>query len=223
MVYRLPLICVFCFTMVFTISETHAQPYTTPSGNDTLRLGSITENGAVYPIVFLDEFILKDRLGSPEDRARRNRLRNDIFIVYPFAITAASIFKDVNENLEKMDRRHDRKKYLKTIDKSLDVAFKEPLKNLSIDQGHVLIKLVNRQTGQNCYSIIKELKGGINAMVWQSVGVFFNNSLTREYDPEGRDKEIETMVKELEASNNYRYQLYMQQALLKKAGNTQPR
>ena len=54
-------------------------------------------------------------------------------------------------------------------------------------------------------------------MLWQSAGVFFNNSLTREYDPLDRDKELEGMVKELETSNNYRYQLYMQQALLKKA------
>lgn len=186
------------------------------SKNDTIRLGAVSENGAVYPMMFLEEFVVTGKFLDPEARKRREKLKNDIFVVYPYAIAAAAIFKDVNANLEKMDARHDRKKYLKSIDKSLDVTFKEPLKNLSIDQGHVLIKLINRQTGQNCYSIIKELKGGLSAMVWQGVGVFFNNSLTREYDPLDRDREIEGLVRDLETSNSYHYQLYMQQSLLSK-------
>jgi uncharacterized protein DUF4294 len=186
------------------------------SANDTIRLGSVGENGKNYPMVFLPEFIKTSELMDQDDRKRRNRLRNDVFVVYPYALTAASIFKDVNTKLDNLDSRRDRKKYLKSIDKTLDNTFKEPLKNLSVDQGHVLIKLIDRQTGQNCYSIIKELKGGFSAVLWQSVGVFFSNNLARDYDPEGRDKEVEDIVKELEASAAYRYQLYQQEALLKK-------
>src|ERR1700729_3874745 len=138
------------------------------SVNDTIRLGAITENGKVFPMIFLPECMITGQMIKAEDRKRRDKLRNDIFTVYPYAITAAAIFKDVNSKLDSLDRRRDRKKYLKSIDKTLDASFKEPLKSLSIDQGHVLIKLINRQTGQNCYSIIKELKGGFNAMLWQS-------------------------------------------------------
>lgn len=58
----------------------------------------------------------------------------------------------------------------------------------------------------------------MSALMWQSVGVFFNNNLSREYDPDDKDKEIESIVKDLEASNAYRYQLYQQEALLRKAG-----
>lgn len=205
-----------CMVILFIASSAFAQP----SVNDTIRLGAVVENGHTYPMAFLPEQIIVDKTLDVAARIRRDKLRNDIFIVYPYAITAAAIFKDVNGNLEKMDRRHDRKKYLKSIDKSLDVAFKEPLKNLSIDQGHVLIKLINRQTGQNCYSIIKELKGGLSAMLWQSVGVFFNNNLVKAYDPEDKDREMEMLVRDLEASNNYNYQLYMQQTLLRKVAAT---
>ena len=186
------------------------------SVNDTIRLGAVVENGQVYPMILLDEYTKVEKYLDPAEKLRRDRLRNDIFTVYPYAITAAAVFKGINDNLEKMDGRHDRKKYLKSIDHSLDQTFKQPLKNLSIDQGHVLIKLINRQTGQNCYSIIKELKGGFSAVVWQSVGVMFNNNLNRDYDPGDRDKEIEGIVKDLEASNAYRYQVYQQEALLKK-------
>ncbi|MES2701625.1 MAG: DUF4294 domain-containing protein [Bacteroidota bacterium] len=184
--------------------------------NDTIRLGVITESGKDYPMIFLPDFVRAAPLMNVADRIKRDRLRNNIYKVYPYAMTAAAIFKDVNDNLDKYDARRDRKKYLKAIDKKLDHAFKEPLKNMSVDQGHVLIKLINRQTGQNCYTIIKELKGGFSAMVWQSVGVFFNNNLKKEYDPTGDDKEIEMLVREMEASTVYRYQLYQQQELMKK-------
>lgn len=189
---------------------------TLPHGNDTIRLGAYTEGTKVYPMVLLPEFERIAMIMDPVERNRRARLRNDIYVTYPYALAAASIFKEVNDNLENMDGRRDRKKYLKTTDKKLDRLFKQPLKNMSIDQGHVLIKLISRQTGQSCYTIIREFKGGLSAMVWQSVGVLFNNNLTRNYDGEDRDKEIESIVKDMEASASYRYQLYQQDAILKK-------
>jgi len=201
--------------LLFTAGNVAAQN----SEYDTIRVGAIVENDKTYPMILLPEMIVIGQITNQEERVRKAKLRNDIFTVYPYALTAATVFNSVNDSLDKFDRRHDRKKYLKSIDKSLDATFKEPLKNLTIDQCHVLIKLINRQTGQNCYSIIKELKGGFSAMVWQSVGVFFNNNLNHDYDPEGKDKEVEDMVKEMEASNIYRYQLYQQQALLRKIRN----
>jgi hypothetical protein len=187
------------------------------SETDTIRLGMVYEHGQPYPMVFLPEFEKTALFFDATQRVKRQRLRRDIYTVYPYALTAATIFRDVNDSVDKLDARRDRKRYLKTIDKRLEKVFKEPLKNMTIDQGHVLIKLVNRQTGQNCYSIIKELKGGFSAVVWQSVGVFFNNNLNKDYDPEGKDREIENIVRDMEASNNYRYQLYQQEQLLRKA------
>jgi Domain of unknown function (DUF4294) len=184
--------------------------------NDTILVGATVEKGVVYPMILLPEFVKTATTLDPEEQKRRDKLRSDIFTVYPYALTAAAVFKGINDNLDKIDRRHDRKKYLRSMDKNLDEVFKKPLKNLTIDQGHVLIKLINRQTGQNCYSIIKELKGGFSAVVWQSVGVLFNNNLNRDYDPDGDDKEIESIVKEMEASNLYRYQLYQQDIMMQK-------
>jgi hypothetical protein len=154
------------------------------------------------------------------DRLRRNRLRRDIYVVYPYAITAAAILRGVDSTMDAVERRRDRRKYLRAIDKQLDVAFKKPLKNLTIDQGHVLVKLINRQTGRNCYSIIKELKSGFSATIWQSVGLMFNNNLKEDYDPTGDDREMEAMVQILEASAHYKYQLYLQSELMKKIPGT---
>ncbi|MCF8450079.1 MAG: DUF4294 domain-containing protein [Taibaiella sp.] len=205
-------LCLFVGMLVAATGNTMAQEST----NDTIRLGAITEHGKVYPMAFLPEYFKTGLYINGEDRIRRDRLRRDIYVVYPYAITAAAIMKDVNATLDTLERRKERRRYLKSVDRQLDASFKEPLKNLTIDQGHVLIKLINRQTGKNCYSIIRELKGGFSAVLWQSVGVMFNNNLRRDYDPEDKDKEMETMVQILEASANYRYQLYMQQEMMKK-------
>jgi hypothetical protein len=209
----LPLVCLLLCTNCYT--------YAQQSDNDTIRLGVVTERGHEYPMVFLPEVNIPGLFMNDDDRNKRNRLRRDIYAVYPYAITASYILKDVHSTLETMDNRRDRKAYLKTIDKQLDNVFKESLKNMTIDQGHLLIKLIDRQTGQSCYSIIRELKGGVSALMWQSLGVFFNNNLRKPYDPEDKDKEIEGIVKDLESSNLYRYQLIQQDALLRKLAQTE--
>lgn len=186
------------------------------SANDTIRLGAIVEHGVTAPLIFLPEYLKTGIAIDEEARKERVRLRNNIYKVYPYALAAASVLKDVNTNLERQTDRRSRKKYLKEIDRQLDNTFKEPLKNLSVDQGHVLIKLINRQTGQNCYSIIKELKSGFSAMIWQGVGVLFNNNLKHNYDPTGEDSEVEKIVRDMEASAAYSYQLYRQEELMKK-------
>lgn len=191
--------------------------------NDTIRLGAVVENGATYPMAFLPEYTKTALYLDNDARLRRDRLRRDIYIVYPYALTAATILGDVHKILDTLESRRERKRYLRETDRKLDVAFKKPLKNLTVDQGHVLVKLINRQTGQNCYSIIRELRGGFNAVVWQSVGVMFNNNLRREYDPEGDDAEIEGIVQVLESSANYRYHLYMQQELMRTIPQTASR
>lgn len=190
------------------------------SAYDTIRVGGTIINGFNYPTAFLPEFEISSTFINPADRLRRDRLRRDIYIAYPYAITAAAILKDVSHTLDSLDGRRDRRRYLKEIDRQLDASFKEPLKNLTVNQGHVLIKLINRQTGQNCYSIIRELKSGFSAVVWQSVGLMFNNNLRQNYDPTGRDQEMEAMVQILEGAANYRYQLYMQAELMKKIPKT---
>ena len=127
----------------------------------------------------------------------------------PAGLMAADVLKDVDVNLAKMDARRDRKTYMKQVEKQLKDRFKGELENLSIDQGHILFKLIDRQTGKDCYSIIRELKGGFNAVVWQSVALVFSHNLRKEYDPQGEDKDIEKIVLEIEAyyREKYHYQV----------------
>ena len=188
------------------------------SANDTILLGAVIENGDTIPMIFLPDVI---KIGHIDPRyaaqkAKFDELRYNVYKVYPYAVIAAGILKDVDANLERLPDRRARKAYLKTVEKQMNDRFKGELENLTISQGQVLVKLIDRQTGQNCFHIIKELKGGFNAFIWQSVALIFSNNLKREYDPEDRDKDIETVVREIEAYNTNRYRVQLQQSQMRR-------
>jgi len=130
-----------------------------------------------------------------------NRLRNAVYVTYPYARTAGITLNDVNQQLEKVSKR-ERKKYIKSREKELKEQFADPLSNLSVYQGRVLMKLINRQTGNNCYSIIKEYRGGVNARFYQTVAFFFGSSLKQDYDlvHDATDRQIESIVKEIDGA-----------------------
>lgn len=183
-----------------------------------LLAAEIEPNGDTVAMVYLPEVEIKDVLPKrfAKQQAYYNQLRYNVYKVYPYAVIAADILKDVDVNLAKCQSRREEKEYLKTVEKKLNSRFKGELENLSISQGQVLVRLIDRQTGKNCFSIIKELKGGFSAVVWQSVALLFSNNLRREYDPTDRDKDIEKIVQELEASNYYHYHYDHQQTMLTK-------
>jgi hypothetical protein len=181
--------------------------------NDTIMLGAVVENGDTLAMVFLPEFEKVDKL--PAEWVKRqsdyNRLRYNVYLVYPYAVIAAGILKDADQQLASLDSRRERKDFIKSKERELKGKFKNDLENLTITQGQILVKLINRQTGRNCYSILKEMKGGFNAFLYQTVARLFNNNLKNEYDPIGEDQVMEKIVRELEASNYYRYYYVKQQ------------
>ncbi|UAY53710.1 DUF4294 domain-containing protein [Ferruginibacter albus] len=131
-------------------------------------------------------------------RVAWTRLRNAVYVTYPYARRAGIVINDINKNLAGITDGGKRKEYIKTREAELRREFTVPLKNLSVYQGKVLMKLINRQTGNNCYEIIKEYKGGFTARVYQTVAFFFDSNLKQPYDANGDDAAMEQIVKEVE-------------------------
>ena len=140
--------------------------------------------------------------------AEWTRLRNAVYVTYPYARIAGSTINDINKNLENVSDKKQRKTYIKSREKELKKQFTEPLSNLSVYQGKVLMKLINRQTGNNCYEIIKEYKGGVNARLYQTVAFFVGGNLKQDWDLKDKtDRQIENFVKEMDGvwyNNPYR-------------------
>jgi len=124
-----------------------------------------------------------------------------------FIIAAASIascfLNSVNLHIAGKDKAYVTS-YINSREKELKKEFADPLMNLSVYQGKILMKLINRETGNNCYDILKEFKGGFSARFWQTVAFFFGSNLKQPYDPKGEDAEIERIVKEVRRLYGYR-------------------
>ncbi len=131
-------------------------------------------------------------------RAEWTRLRNAVYVTYPFAKRAGAIMNEINVQLQDVKSESKRKSIIKSREKELKKEFTKPMSDLSVYQGKVLMKLINRQTGNNCFEIIKEYKGGLTARCWQTVAFFFGSNLKQPYSADGDDREIEMFVMEIE-------------------------
>lgn len=174
-------------------------------GPDTIPLPLVVVGTDTLPSITLKIFEVTERLPRRlrKERARWTRLRNAVYVTYPYAKSAARILKDVNSRLVTLESRKERKAYLASKEKELKAEFGDKLENLSVYQGKVLMKLISRETGDNCYEIIRELKGGFNARVWQTVAFFFGGNLKSDYDRQ-EDRDIEDIVQEIELYRYYR-------------------
>lgn len=171
--------------------------------NDTIVVGAVWYNQEMLsyheePLVWVSKLTGK---ALERSIAEWSRLRNAVYVTYPYARTAGRLINDINKNLEGVTSKKERKKYIKTREKELKKQFGDPLSDLSVYQGKVLMKLINRQTGNNCYEIIKEYRGGVNARLYQTVAFFFGSNLKQKWDlKDATDRQIETFVQEIDAT-----------------------
>lgn len=163
--------------------------------NDTLITGAVVYEGDTIEAKVLSGVYVYSyaRLSA---KAKWTRLRNAVYVTYPYAKRAAVVLNDVNAHIAGKDKAYITN-YINSREKEIKKQFTEPITNLSVYQGKILMKLINRETGNNCYNILKEFKGGFTARFWQTVAFFFGSNLKQPYDAKGEDAEIEKIVKEV--------------------------
>lgn len=150
--------------------------------NDLIIIG---EDSIPKRYIDLNEVILFQPLTFDDyDSAKKYAvLRNRTYKVYPYAKLAADRLKILNDRLKLIIKNKQKRKYLKRLEKFIYDEFEKDLKKLSRSQGKILIKLVHRQTGQTTHNLIKELRNGLKATIYQATASFFKLSLKVEYDP----------------------------------------
>ena len=121
-------------------------------------------------------------------------LEQNVKTVYPYAVMAQVEFEQCEQTLSTMTDKHQKKVYLKQMEKQLMDQYEQELKSLTVSQGKLLIKLIDRQTGSTSYEMVKEMKGNLSAFMWQTVATFFGNSMKETYDPNGEDRDIENII-----------------------------
>jgi hypothetical protein len=135
---------------------------------------------------------------NTRQKAAWNRLKYNVKKVYPYAILASAKLKEYDKLLSRIQDESERKKYTKLAEKQLKEEFGKELENLTVNQGKLLIKLIDRETGKTTYTIVKDMRGSFSAFMWQSVALMFSSNLKSEYDADGEDKAIEEAIKLVE-------------------------
>lgn len=152
----------------------------------TLIKFMVIEGDTIYEnAIGLNEVILLERLqfSSSKDHRRYLILKRKTIKVYPYAKLAAERLEALNERLEKLKTKRERRQYAKIIQRYIEDEFTEELKKLTRTEGQILVKLVHRQTGITTFDLIKQLRSGWKAFWWQNTAKLFDISLKQEFNP----------------------------------------
>lgn len=177
------------FLLIFTIQLTNAQ--------QLFPIYADTTDSDIAFTVQVDEVNIVDAkiFANNTERYNYNQKRHYIKMILPYADKAISIFNEIEQATASMNSRAKRK-YIKSQEKSIKENFEDKLKNLNITQGKLIIMVVNRQLGINCFSVVKELKSGAKALYYQSWAKLNGIDLNKDYDPL-EDKDFENIMKSL--------------------------
>ncbi|MBW6499796.1 MAG: DUF4294 domain-containing protein [Bacteroidales bacterium] len=181
--------------------------------NDTLRQGTdslpgrgyvlnkVERDGEVLPEIAIKEVTIMGRSESTGRFAfwRYQRLVYNLKKVYPYAIIVRAKLGDVNAHLEKIPEDVSRRRYLRDIEKEVFAEYEDDIREMTITQGRLLIKLIDRETQNTSYELIRQYRGTFSATFWQAVARIFGTNLKDSYDPFGNDLLIELIVTEIES------------------------
>lgn len=195
MIKRLAILMIVCCIL----NKLAAQQKYGPNDTITVYATYLDDSTLIPTSVLPDAYCIgKMPRWMREQKKAWTRLRNAVYVTYPYALQAGKIINEINASLEGVTNEGVRRRLIREREKDLKKNFGDKITNLSVYQGKVLMKLINRQTGSNCYEILKEYKGGVNARFWQTVAFLFGSSLKQSYDGRAADAEMESIVREVE-------------------------
>jgi hypothetical protein len=198
---RLFIICVVLLLCAGGFSQTAevAAPDTTQSIYNVLR--TATYDGQTYPLVELSEITVIGKMprGVKFNYRRHARLVYNVRRVYPYALIVRNEVGRVNRLLETMPNKRDQNNFLQQYEKDIFKEYEDDMKKLTFSQGKILIKLIERETQNTSYDLIRDYRGKFSATFWQSIARIFGADLKANYDPTGEDYLIEQVIVEIEA------------------------
>lgn len=183
-------------------AQQNADPSNTKGyGTDGTIVHATVYEGDTIPWLGLPEVRVygEKKFKNEKELQKWTKLKRDVKKVYPYALLAAAKLKEYNRQMETMHLEAQRKAYMKKAEQELKDQFEADLKKLTVTQGRLLIKLIDRETGNTSYDLVKDLRGSFQAFMWQSVARLFGSNLKTEYDGAGDDKMIEDIIHLIEA------------------------
>ncbi|MDR1154882.1 MAG: DUF4294 domain-containing protein [Bacteroidales bacterium] len=159
------------------------------------------EKGDTVYYVRLRELVVRAprKFKSRAEERQYWKLVYNVKKVYPYAKLAGKKLHELNEQYLKLNSEKERRAYSKQAEESLKAEFEGELRKLTISQGRILLRLVDRETGNTTFEILKDFRGSLSAVFWQTVAKIFGSNLKTRYNPSsGEDKIIEQIITQIE-------------------------
>ena len=181
-----------------TVSESSQFVYKMPKdGNNYMRYR--VENGDTVYVATIKAAV-KYATGRGRDWRKENRMVHNFGKTYPYALEAKRLMAEVDATIDSQNlARRKRDRYINAIQQDLLDKYEPVLRNMTVTQGKVLIKLIGRETGFTPYEIIHDYKSGMAAGTWQGIAKLFGGDLKKKYEPNGEDRILEELVKKWES------------------------
>lgn len=153
-----------------------------------------------HTVVHLDAFVYVEqrKYTSAEDYRSFWRTRYYVNRVLPYARQALTLLREAEDSIATFDKRRHEKRYIRQTYKQLKDLYKEPLKDMYVEEGRILVKIIERETGAPFFELVREFKGLDDAMFWQGVAKVNGYSLKEGYDPE-KEPHLEQILSAIEA------------------------
>jgi hypothetical protein len=156
--------------------------------------------GDTVPVVNLNEIEIYS-LTIPKSKRKQRKLSKlvkNVKRVYPYAKLAGMKLNEYEVILRAAENDRVRRKIMKQAEVEIKEEYGEELKKLTFSQGIILIKLLDRETGNSSYELVQELRGKFTAFWYQAFARIWGYNLKTKYDPEGEDQQLETIVRMIE-------------------------
>ena len=196
-------------TSVLLITCAYGQTDTSMQSRDTLPgriyvLQTVTRNGVTLPEIEIKEVTVVGQQRSNPRRARATLRQYDRLIynlkkAYPYAVIVRERLAQINAKLAEIPDEKGRRQFLRQAENDILNEFEDDARSMTITQGRLLIKLIDRETQNTSYQLIREYRGFLSALFWQGIARIFGSNLKDEYDPFGEDALIELIIQDIEA------------------------
>ncbi|MBQ5753762.1 MAG: DUF4294 domain-containing protein [Alistipes sp.] len=150
------------------------------------------ENGDSIPLIHVTPI---RKYARKPDMRRYARLVRAVKKTYPIAQEAKTLMAAMEKELLALPNKKQQKLYIKGVEKRLVREYTPVLKKMTFFEGKVLLKLIDRETDNTAFQIVKEFRGGFEAGIWQAFAKLFGNDLKLDYQPDVRDRQLEQVVR----------------------------
>lgn len=196
----------YLLLILFLSNFVFSQDQQTTLDNEYIRIsGDTIVRGSIG---LAEVLLLPKRPYKNSDEIRKYLiLRRKTLKVYPYSVMASDRLNTLNQRLDIIKTKRQRRKYTKMVQKFLEDELTPELSKLTKSEGQILIKLIHRQTGQTTFNLLKTLRNGLKAFIYNTTAKFFDLNLKNEFQPEisQEDYYIEDIIQRSTRDNLIEY------------------